>query len=390
MPPRILIAEDDEVQGSLMRSALESRGYQAEIVTDGLEAVRRLRTGHYDVALLDYYMPEVDGLAAARLLHDSFPEDTRPRLIAITAAAEGLCDRENICGHSSFDAVVSKRVGLGRLLAVVDENLASAATLHAYARLERSARRARDDASIRRRRARAPLAALPGLAVAGVFLAAYIWAAVSLTAATVAVDANGRAGSLGRETASLVDAVQDAEASGRLFLATGLLADHAQFDVDAQRIDRLLVSSAPVSADGSPGFAGASGPASVQTRLQSLSHAVQSRTPLEGEAGAALEPVEAGRDAVESVRNWAATLVSGSQAAVLAGLDTVRDNVKLMLWALALGVAYGLWNAVRAVQRRLRDAVAAPGQTIALDWNTGPPIASKASRSGGALLLHDC
>lgn len=389
MAPRILIAEDDEVQGSLMRSALQSRGYEADIVTDGLEAVRRLRTGHYDVALLDYHMPEVDGLAAARLLHDQFPEDARPRLIAITAAAEGLCDRENACGHSSFDAVVSKRVGLPRLLAVVDENLASAATLHAYARLERSARRGRDSAAIRRRRSLAPLAALPGLAVAGVFLAAFSWAAASLATATVAVDASGRVAALSGDAASLVGAVQDAEASGRVFLATGWPSQREQFAADAEHIDRLLVSSAPASADGSPGFGTATEAAMVQHRLQSLSQAVQVRVPAEAGQEAPLEMVDDGRDAVAGLRQWAANLVSGSQGAVQTGLETIQGNIRLILCVLGFGILTGLWTATRAVQRRLREAVPSLGLTVGIDWQCGPPIAAKASRAAGTLLLHD-
>jgi CheY-like chemotaxis protein len=47
MSARILIAEDDEMQGAALRTVLACRGYEAENVTDGLEAVRRLRAGRY-------------------------------------------------------------------------------------------------------------------------------------------------------------------------------------------------------------------------------------------------------------------------------------------------------------------------------------------------------
>jgi CheY-like chemotaxis protein len=55
MPPRILIAEDDDIQGSVLRAALLRQGYEADVVPDGLQALRRLRTGTYDLALLDYF-----------------------------------------------------------------------------------------------------------------------------------------------------------------------------------------------------------------------------------------------------------------------------------------------------------------------------------------------
>jgi CheY-like chemotaxis protein len=40
--PRILIAEDEEVQRRLLTSVLERRGYVVEAVSNGLEAIRRL------------------------------------------------------------------------------------------------------------------------------------------------------------------------------------------------------------------------------------------------------------------------------------------------------------------------------------------------------------
>jgi CheY-like chemotaxis protein len=134
MPPRILIAEDDELQSSVLRTALERLGYEAETVSDGLAAVCRLRTGRYDLALLDYHMPEVNGLTAARLLHDMFDKRDRPRLIGITIAAEDLNEKQVTCGGEYFDAVVSKRIGLPALLAVIDANISSAANSSARRR----------------------------------------------------------------------------------------------------------------------------------------------------------------------------------------------------------------------------------------------------------------
>lgn len=138
MSQRILIAEDDELQGAVLRVALERRGYEAEIVTDGLQAVRRLRTGQYDLGLLDYGMPEVNGLAAARLLHDFLSEADRPRLIAVTAAAEAV--QQSLASEGqAFDAVVSKRLGLPALLTVVDTHLAGVAQRKAWALPQRQA-----------------------------------------------------------------------------------------------------------------------------------------------------------------------------------------------------------------------------------------------------------
>jgi CheY-like chemotaxis protein len=129
MPARILIAEDDDLQGPVLRDALEGRGYTADIARNGLDAVRQLRTGRYDLAVIDYRIPDIDGLAAARLTHDLLGEFARPRLIAVTASADELNAQAKEGGDNAFDAVVSKDVGLPALLAVIDANLASGSEL---------------------------------------------------------------------------------------------------------------------------------------------------------------------------------------------------------------------------------------------------------------------
>jgi CheY-like chemotaxis protein len=125
MSQRILIAEDDELQGLVLQTGLKRRGHEAELVNNGLEAVRRLRTGHYDLGLLDYAMPEVNGLAAARLLRDFFCQAECPRLIAVTSAADEVNERSQGFLGRGFDAIVSKQIGLQGMLILLDAQLAS-------------------------------------------------------------------------------------------------------------------------------------------------------------------------------------------------------------------------------------------------------------------------
>lgn len=369
MPPRILIAEDDDLQGALLRRALEGRGYEAEIVTDGLQAVRRLRTGAYDLALLDYHLPDVDGLAAARLLHDHFTDAERPGLIAVTATAEGLSEKEGQEG-TSFDAVVSKRLGLTALLSVVDANLTSAAERHASAVIARGRTAMREAAAKRRRRLLAPLAAIPGLTVVAAFGAAFTWGLASLSTVDTALDAASRTATLSVNAAGLVGAVQDAEASQRTYLATGAQADLALFETDAQRVDQLLAAGTTMAADGAPGLGGAAPQSLIPARLRVLGEEARARTPVPEGAAPALS---AGRATAAQLRDWAAGLVTGSQAAVLTGLEAVRHNLRPVLAVLAFGIFYGLLTAIRAVQRRWRGPVLAQPAAVELWPRPAPP-----------------
>jgi CheY-like chemotaxis protein len=124
-PPRILVVEDDDPQQGFLRSALEASGYMVETVSDGIEGVRMIRTGAYDLVLMDYLLPEIDGLAAAQLILDSMNEDVRPQMIGLTGAADQLNGRQVRTG-SVFDEVVAKSAGLPALLAVVTRRLRAA------------------------------------------------------------------------------------------------------------------------------------------------------------------------------------------------------------------------------------------------------------------------
>jgi two-component system, response regulator PdtaR len=68
--PRILIAEDEGTVRFDLRETLQNLGYQVVgVVEDGRQAVDLARELRPDLVLMDIMMPELDGIAAARLLH---------------------------------------------------------------------------------------------------------------------------------------------------------------------------------------------------------------------------------------------------------------------------------------------------------------------------------
>lgn len=124
-PPYILIVEDDDQQQFVLRTALEACEYKVETAPDGMKAVSMIGVGTYDLVLIDYLLPEIDGLAVGRLIRDFMNEDVRPRMIAITAVPGQLLGRQKDTG-SAFDEVVAKSSGLPVLLAAIDRHLQTA------------------------------------------------------------------------------------------------------------------------------------------------------------------------------------------------------------------------------------------------------------------------
>lgn len=73
---RILLCEDEESLGMLLREYLQAKGYDAELYLDGEAGYRAFTKGHYDMCLFDVMMPKMDGFTLAkeiRLVNQEIP-----------------------------------------------------------------------------------------------------------------------------------------------------------------------------------------------------------------------------------------------------------------------------------------------------------------------------
>src|SRR3954452_19874294 len=59
---RILIIDDDQLIRDVMARALEQAGYRVDVAVDGREGTQRFRAEHFDLVIVDIWMPEKDGL----------------------------------------------------------------------------------------------------------------------------------------------------------------------------------------------------------------------------------------------------------------------------------------------------------------------------------------
>lgn len=71
---RLLVADDDANMLRLVTKRLEPEGFQVESASDGQQALDKIATGNYDLVLLDYKMPEVDGLTVLSRVKESKPD----------------------------------------------------------------------------------------------------------------------------------------------------------------------------------------------------------------------------------------------------------------------------------------------------------------------------
>jgi CheY-like chemotaxis protein len=82
---RVLVAEDDEVNAKAARTMLEQLGCFVDVATDGTEAVEHFRNRDYDLILMDWQMPMMDGIQATAHIR-SMPGGEATPIVGTTAS----------------------------------------------------------------------------------------------------------------------------------------------------------------------------------------------------------------------------------------------------------------------------------------------------------------
>lgn len=79
---RILVVDDDRTTRLLIQRTLEAAGFAITVATDGMEALKLLKTRRFDLMLLDVWMPRMSGLDLLERLRN---RKARPRVVVMTS-----------------------------------------------------------------------------------------------------------------------------------------------------------------------------------------------------------------------------------------------------------------------------------------------------------------
>ena len=120
----VLYIEDNPDNMTLVKRALESRGYCLLEAVNGLDGVATAETQTVNLILLDINLPDIDGYEVARRLRKSQkPQLVHIPIIAITAnALKGDAERALSAG---CDVYMSKPINIRELWARVEAFLPS-------------------------------------------------------------------------------------------------------------------------------------------------------------------------------------------------------------------------------------------------------------------------
>ena len=116
-PPAIMIVEDDERLADLTCEHLQANGLDVTVVSDGEEAIRRIRAEQPDLVVLDLMLPGADGLTVCREVRSAYKNP----ILMLTARTD---DMDQVLGlEMGADDYVAKpvkpRVLLARIRALL-------------------------------------------------------------------------------------------------------------------------------------------------------------------------------------------------------------------------------------------------------------------------------
>jgi signal transduction histidine kinase/CheY-like chemotaxis protein len=103
---RVLVAEDHPVNLKYLSILLEKMGHQAVYCRNGMEALLLLQTQAFDVVLLDYHMPELDGLATTQAIRQLKYPACEVKVVLLTA--DVVNDTRKKALEAGVDEFVSK------------------------------------------------------------------------------------------------------------------------------------------------------------------------------------------------------------------------------------------------------------------------------------------
>jgi PAS domain S-box-containing protein len=121
---RVLVAEDNELNVTLLRELLSKRGHSAQFARDGRTALELALQSEFDLMLLDLHMPGLDGFEVVQAIREEERGTQQHlRIIALTARSSAR-DRER-CLAAGMDEFLAKPIEAAALWATMKRLMAS-------------------------------------------------------------------------------------------------------------------------------------------------------------------------------------------------------------------------------------------------------------------------
>jgi two-component system, chemotaxis family, sensor kinase CheA len=119
--PQLLIAEDSFTTRELIRSILQSAGYDVTAAIDGHDALDKLRGKSYDLVVTDVEMPRVNGFELTSRIRNELGDHDTPVIIITSLASDEYRQRGMEAGAQAY--IVKSQFNQDNLLNVIQQLL---------------------------------------------------------------------------------------------------------------------------------------------------------------------------------------------------------------------------------------------------------------------------
>ena len=116
----VLVVEDDLTNQMIVCSMLRNAGYRISTADNGAQALERLGQQIFDVVLMDWQMPDMDGLAVTRLLRAGVAGRFATVVPIIGLTANAFAEDRAACLAAGMNDYLTKPVLMTDLLSAVD------------------------------------------------------------------------------------------------------------------------------------------------------------------------------------------------------------------------------------------------------------------------------
>jgi DNA-binding response OmpR family regulator len=112
--PSILIIDDDTAILHVFSRIFQRKGYFVTVAEKGKEAIEKIRSNHYDVAIIDLRLPDMEGTDLFPLIQNTSPQTLKIMLTGKTILQDII---------EGADVLLRKPIQPEHLLSVIDSKL---------------------------------------------------------------------------------------------------------------------------------------------------------------------------------------------------------------------------------------------------------------------------
>ena len=116
----VLLVEDDTINQAVVKSMLEYAGFACTIASNGTSALQMLGHSPYDLVLMDWQMPDMDGLEATRRLRAGRAGELNRTVPVVALTANAFAEDRSACLAAGMNDFITKPVLASHLVAVAE------------------------------------------------------------------------------------------------------------------------------------------------------------------------------------------------------------------------------------------------------------------------------